>query len=65
MPELLREGGVFMWLIVLCSVVAVAVFLERLFHLHRAHIHAEDFMPYQKKTFVTPAFPGYISLCSR
>jgi hypothetical protein len=24
-------------------------------------IHAEDYMPYQKKTFVTPAFPGYIS----
>jgi hypothetical protein len=24
-------------------------------------IHAEDFMPYQKSTFVTPAFPGYIS----
>ena len=24
-------------------------------------IHAVDFMPYQKKTFVTPAFPGYIS----
>jgi hypothetical protein len=24
-------------------------------------IHAEDWMPYQKKTFVTPAFPGYIS----
>ena len=24
-------------------------------------IHAEDFIPYQKRTFVTPAFPGYIS----
>ena len=24
-------------------------------------IHAEDFIAYQKKTFVTPAFPGYIS----
>jgi hypothetical protein len=24
-------------------------------------IHAEDWIPYQKKTFVTPAFPGYIS----
>ena len=24
-------------------------------------IHAEDFIPYQRKTFVTPAFPGYIS----
>lgn len=24
-------------------------------------IHAEDWMPYQRKTFVTPPFPGYIS----
>jgi hypothetical protein len=24
-------------------------------------LHAEDWMTYQKKTFVTPAFPGYIS----
>ncbi|MBN9693696.1 MAG: vanadium-dependent haloperoxidase [Verrucomicrobia bacterium] len=24
-------------------------------------IHAEDWMPYQKKTFVTPGFPGYVS----
>lgn len=24
-------------------------------------VHAEDWMTYQKKTFVTPAFPGYIS----
>jgi len=24
-------------------------------------IHAEDWIPYQKKTFVTPGFPGYIS----
>ena len=44
MPELLRVGSIPMWLILLCSVAAVAVFLERLFHLHRAHIHAEDFM---------------------
>ncbi|MEY4917771.1 MAG: hypothetical protein RL616_1684, partial [Verrucomicrobiota bacterium] len=24
-------------------------------------IHAEDWIPFQRKTFVTPAFPGYIS----
>jgi len=24
-------------------------------------VHAEDWMTYQKKTFVTPAFPGYVS----
>jgi biopolymer transport protein ExbB len=44
MPELLKVGGVVMWIILACSVVAVAVALERLFHLHRAQIHAEDFM---------------------
>jgi hypothetical protein len=26
-----------------------------------AWIHAENWMPYQRRTFVTPAFPGYIS----
>jgi biopolymer transport protein ExbB len=44
MPEILQHGGLFIWLIVLCSVASVAIFLERTFHLHRAHIHAEDFM---------------------
>ena len=24
-------------------------------------IHAEDWLPYQRKTFVTPGFPGYVS----
>lgn len=24
-------------------------------------LHAEDWLPYQRKTFVTPAFPGYVS----
>jgi biopolymer transport protein ExbB len=44
MPEILQLGGVFMWIIIACSIAAVGIFLERMFHLHRAHIHADDFM---------------------
>ncbi len=33
-----------MWLILLCSVTALGVFLERLFFLHRASIHTGDFL---------------------
>lgn len=33
-----------MVLLLLCSVTAVGVFLERIFHLHRAHVPAGDFL---------------------
>lgn len=38
MFEFIQKGGPMMWLIVLCSVVALGVFLDRLFYLHRATI---------------------------
>ncbi|KAB2639395.1 MAG: MotA/TolQ/ExbB proton channel family protein [Verrucomicrobia bacterium] len=38
MLELLQKGGPLMWIILLCSVVALGVFLERLIYLHRASI---------------------------
>ena len=37
-------GGPLMWLIILLGTVALAVFLERIFHLHRARIKATDFL---------------------
>ncbi len=33
-----------MWVILVCSIIALAVFLERLFFLHRANIHVSDFL---------------------
>lgn len=44
MITLLQEGGLVMWLILAGGVIALAVFLERLLHLHRAKIKAEDFI---------------------
>ncbi len=42
--EYFQEGGPLMYLILLCSVIGLAVFLERVFHLHRARIDTDKFM---------------------
>jgi biopolymer transport protein ExbB len=44
MISLLHEGGPVMGLLLAMAVIAVAIFLERLFHLHRAQIRADDFL---------------------
>ena len=44
MIDLIVKGGVFMYPIILCSIVALAVFLERLWVLRRSHILPEDFI---------------------
>jgi len=44
MWELMIKGGWIMWPIMICSVAAAALFLERVFHLHRAQIKQEDFL---------------------
>ncbi|MCC7300216.1 MAG: MotA/TolQ/ExbB proton channel family protein [Verrucomicrobia bacterium] len=40
----MNSGGAMMWLILVCGFIALAVFLERLFHLHRAQIKIDDFL---------------------
>ena len=44
MWELMIKGGWIMWPIMISSVAAAALFLERVFHLHRAQIKQEDFL---------------------
>lgn len=44
MLEILQKGGPLMWIILLCSVVVVGVFFERLFYLHRISIRVEEFL---------------------
>ncbi len=44
MWELMVKGGWIMWPILACSVTAAILFLERVFHLHRAQIKREDFL---------------------
>ena len=44
MWELMVRGGWLMWPIMVCSLAAAVLFLERVFHLHRAQIKPDDFL---------------------
>ncbi|MDP6491313.1 MAG: MotA/TolQ/ExbB proton channel family protein [Kiritimatiellia bacterium] len=44
MVELFSQGGPVLWIIMVCGVVALVVFIERSLHLHRARIRFEDFL---------------------
>jgi biopolymer transport protein ExbB len=44
LPGLLSKGGPVLWLIFISSAVAVAVFIERLLHCHRAQINSSEFL---------------------
>src|SRR5258706_8227174 len=44
LPALLTYGGLMLWLILLISAVAVAVFIERFLHFHRAQINSTEFI---------------------
>lgn len=44
LQELLIKGGVVMWIILACSIVAVFIVLERLWHYHRAQIAVPEFL---------------------
>jgi len=40
----INSGGPVMWLILVCGFIALVIFLERFFHLHRAQIKIDDFL---------------------
>ena len=44
MPALLAHGGVMLWLLLVVSAVAVAIFTERFLHFHRAQINSTEFL---------------------
>src|SRR6266481_731639 len=44
MIDYMQKGGPLMWLILLCSVVSLAVFAERLLYFHRATIDVGEFL---------------------
>jgi len=44
MFELLQKGGPIMALIIICSVIALTIIIERLINLHRAKIDTQEFL---------------------
>src|SRR5471032_159137 len=44
MPTLLANGGPVIWLILIAAAIAIAVFIERALHCHRAQINSTEFL---------------------
>ncbi len=44
MIDYIQKGGLLMWPILVCSIIAIAVFAERLFYFHRSTIHVGEFL---------------------
>lgn len=42
--NVMQKGGPLMWFILLASIIAVAVFIERFFYYQRCHLHVNEFL---------------------
>jgi len=63
MPTFLANGGPVLWLILLASAVALAVFVERLLHLHRAQINSTEFLNGVRNVLKRDNVVEAISIC--
>jgi biopolymer transport protein ExbB len=61
--DLMRDGGPVMWLILLCSVIAVFIFLEKIFYLHRVQINVGDLVRGLINVLKRNSIVEAISLC--
>ncbi len=63
MIDLIVKGGIFMYPIIFCSIVALAVFLERLWVLRRSHIIPQEFIQNVEDLLKKQKIPEAIFLC--
>ena len=61
--DIMKDGGPVMWLILLCSIVALFIFLEKLFYLHRVQINAGDLVRGLINVLKRNSIVEAISLC--
>lgn len=63
--DLMRRGGVLMIPIGLCSVLAVAIILERIYQFHRARSRSEELLPRLKDLIAVHKFEEALKLCQK
>jgi len=63
MLEILIIGGPLMYMILLCSIISVSVFLERLIHFHRASIDTGKFMSGLRNILRKKNYTEAITIC--
>jgi len=63
LPTFLAQGGAMIWLILLAGAVALAVFIERVLHCHRAQINASEFLNGVRTVLKRDNIVEAISIC--
>ncbi len=63
LPTFLTHGGPMIWLILATSAVAVAVFIERVLHYHRAQINSMEFLNGMRNVLKRDNVVEAISIC--
>ena len=63
LPPFLAQGGAMIWLILLAGAVALAVFIERVLHCHRAQINAAEFLNGVRTVLKRDNIVEAISIC--
>ncbi len=61
--SIIEKGGPLMWPIIACSVIALTVFIEKMFHLYRARIDAGTFLRTVRQTVQKKGIKAAIYLC--
>ncbi len=64
MTEIFDKGGPLMYLILLCSIVSCAIFIERLYHFKRADIPVNNFMKDLRDKIRKQLYVEAITFCS-
>ena len=64
LPTFLAQGGAMIWLILLAGAVALAVFIERVLHCHRAQINAAEFLNGVRTVLKRDNIVEAISICA-
>jgi biopolymer transport protein ExbB len=63
MPTLLLNGGPVIWLILIAAAIAIAVFIERALHCHRAQINSTEFLNGVRNVLKRDNVVEAISIC--
>jgi len=63
LPKLLTAGGPMIWFLLLASGIAIAVFVERVLHYHRAQINSAEFISGVRNVLKRDNIVEAISIC--
>jgi biopolymer transport protein ExbB len=63
LPTFLANGGAMIWLILLAGAIALATFIERLLHCHRAQINSTEFLNGVRNVLKRDNVVEAISIC--